>query len=330
MSAMYNEASNVETFVADLAAQDYEGDVEFIVADGVSTDGSVALLRAAARAAGLEMHVIENPQRWVSSGLNACIAAAHGDLIVRLDCHSRYPRDYLRRSAIAAEETGAWNVGGRLEPHGLTPTERAVACAMDVAFGGIGWTRVARLNTRVEVDTVPFGAYRREVFRRVGGFDETLMRGQDEEFNVRVHQAGGRTILDPTIVVRYRPRGSLRGVWRQYHGYGRWKVAVMLKHRQVLTLRSLAPATFVVSLAALGLAAVRARAARRLLALEMVTYVGAAVAFAGAAVRRRRESWTLAPRVVAVFPAFHFAHALGMLGGWLRVVAGRFPGDGAS
>ena len=280
---MHNEASNVEEFVADLAAQDFDGEVEFIVADGASTDGSVELLRVAARAAGIDVRVIDNPRQWVSPGLNACIAAASGDLIVRLDCHSRYPPDYLRRSAIAAQETGAWHVGGRLMPDGRTPTERAVACAMDVPFGGIGWTRAASANTRVEVDTVTFGAYRPDVFRRVGGFDETLIRDQDEELNLRMHRAGGRTILDPAIVVRYRPRGSLAGVWRQYYGYGLWKVPVMLKHRRVLSLRSLAPLAFVVSTGALGLAGTRVPAARRLLAAEAGAYVAVAVAFAVAA-----------------------------------------------
>jgi succinoglycan biosynthesis protein ExoA len=324
VSPMYNEALNIDDFVADLAAQDFDGEVELIVADGGSTDGSVERLRAAARAAGLDVRVVDNPRRWVSPGLNACIAAASGDLIVRLDCHSRYPPDYLRRSALAAEETGAWHVGGRLIPDGRTPTERAVACAMDVPFGGIGWTRAANANARVQVDTLTFGAYRSEVFRRVGGFDDTLIRGQDEELNLRIHRAGGRTILDPTIVVRYRPRGSLIGVWRQYYGYGLWKVAIMLKHRRVLSLRSLAPLTLVVSTGALGLAGARVPSARRCLAAQAGAYLSAAVAFAVAGLRRRGEPLSLFLRVVATFPVFHFGYGLGMLHGWLQAVARRF------
>src|SRR4051812_12741272 len=214
VSPMYNEASNIATFVDDVAGQDFDGDVEVIVADVRSTDGSVEQLLAAARAAGLDVRVVDNPQRWASPGLNACIAAARGDLIVRLDCHSRYPPDYIRLSALAAEETGAWHVGGRLVADGKTPTERAVACAMDVPFGGIAWTRAASSNGRVEVDTVTFGAYRPEVFRRVGGFDNTLIRGQDEDLNLRLQLAGGRSILDPAIVLYYRPRGTLTAVWR--------------------------------------------------------------------------------------------------------------------
>jgi succinoglycan biosynthesis protein ExoA len=325
ISPMYNEASNIEHFVADLAAQDFQGAVELIVADGASTDGSLNLLQAAAGAAGIAVRVVDNPRRWVSPGLNACIAIARGDLIVRLDFHARYPPDYLRLCALAAQETGGWNVGGRLVPDGQTPTERAIACAMDVPFGGIGWTRAASANTRVEVDTVTFGAFPPDVFRRVGGFDETLVRNQDDELNLRIRLAGGRTILDPAIVVRYRPRGSLAGVWRQYHEYGFWKVPVMLKHKRVLSLRSLAPLAFVVGTGALGLAAARARPARRLLAAEAGAYGAAAAVFALSSVRRRGEPLSLVPRVAATFPAFHFSYGLGMLHGWLNAAVERLP-----
>ena len=109
--------------------------------------------------------MIDNPAGWVSPGLNACIREARGDLIVRLDCHSRYPKDYLRRCAELSEQTGAWNVGGRLVPTGTTPTERAVACAMDSPFGGIGWTRCAT-DGPVTTDTVTFGAFRPEAFEQ--------------------------------------------------------------------------------------------------------------------------------------------------------------------
>ena len=121
---MRDEAGHIETFVRDLAAQDHPGELEVFVADGRSTDDSVARLRSAAREAGLSVEVIDNPAGTVSPGLNACIRRASGDLIVRMDCHSTYPPDYLRRSAVAAEETGAWCVGGLWVPFGRTRVER--------------------------------------------------------------------------------------------------------------------------------------------------------------------------------------------------------------
>jgi succinoglycan biosynthesis protein ExoA len=313
-----NEGSNVEHFVSDLAAQDFAGEIEVLVADGNSDDGSAERLRAAAWAAGINLRVLDNPAGWVSQGLNTCIREARGDLIVRLDCHSRYSADYLRRCAELSERTGAWNVGGRLVPTGTTPMERAVACAMDSPFGGIGWTRAAG-GGPVETDTVTFGAFRPEAFKHAGMFDETLVRNQDDEFNLRLRRAGGQIVLDPDITVMYRPRGSIGRVWRQYYEYGLWKVPVMLKHRRVLTVRSVAPLAFVLGTAAL-VSIARFPLARRLLVLQWSLYAAAGLAFAVRSVHDRGESWGLLPRVLAAFPAFHLGHGSGQAVGWLRAL----------
>src|SRR2546422_2281026 len=103
VAPMVDESEHVESLVADLAAQDFDGELEIIVADGRSTDGSAARLRAAARRSALDVTVLDNPQRSAAAGLNRCIARATGDLIVRLDCHASYPPDFLRRCALASE-----------------------------------------------------------------------------------------------------------------------------------------------------------------------------------------------------------------------------------
>ena len=318
---MRNEAEHVERLVADIADQDFKGDVEVLVADGASTDGSAGLLLEAARRHGVDVTVIENPAGLVSPGLNACLRQVTGELIVRLDCHSRYPTNYLSRCVLAAEETNAHNVGGLFVPTGRTPMERAVGIAMDSPFGGVHWTRDASAGRRVEVDTVPYGAFRRGAFELAGFFDESLVRDQDDEFNFRLRRAGGRVVMDPTICIFYTPRGSLRAVGRQYYEYGLWKVPVMVKHRGVISARSMVPLAFVVSIAVLVPAAARFRSARRLLALELGAYSLSAVGFAGISVARRNER-ALFPRVVATYPAFHLAFGLGMLHGWLKAGLG--------
>ena len=317
VAPMYNEADHIEDLVADVAAQDFEGELEFIVADGESTDGSVELLSSAAERHGLALRLIDNPERWVSHGLNAAVRAATGDLVVRIDCHSRYPSDYVRRCVDVAVETGADNVGGVVVAQGRTPTQRAAACAMDSAFGGIGWSRHDDAE-RVEVDTVPFGAFRPDAFRRVGLFDESLVRNQDDEFNLRLRLAGGRIVRDPSISLKYTPRGSFRGLFRQYYEYGRWKVPVMLKHKRIVSMRSLAPAALVLSFLALTVLSVITHHAVAFLLAELAAYTTGAVVFAVHAVRSRGESWRLLPRVAAVFPTIHLAYGFGMAAGWLR------------
>jgi succinoglycan biosynthesis protein ExoA len=319
IAPMWNEAGHIPQLVADLANQTFDGDVELIVADGRSTDDSVNQLRRAADRHDLEVKILDNPARWVSPALNRCIREATGDLIVRVDCHSGYPSDYLSRCAAAAEETGADNVGGIFIPCGRTLIERAVAAAMDSPFGGIHWTRQAHKG-RVEVDTVPYGAFRPEAFERAGVFDETLIRDEDEDFNFRLRSAGGRIVLDPSIRIFYTPRSSWRRVFHQYYEYGLWKPAVMWKHRRVVSVRSLAPGAFVVSL--LGLAAVaRWRSvAVKLLAVDAGTYAAGAAIFGVAAVKSHRVPWRLLPSVIAAFPVFHVAYGLGTIAGWLRVL----------
>ena len=317
---MLNEAHNVERLVSDLAGQDFRGAVEVLVADGGSTDGSVELLRTHAARAGLAVTIVENPERLVAHGLNRCIGLATGDLIVRLDCKSHYPPDYLRRSAVASEETGAWTVGGLLLTSGQTPTERAAGCAMASPFGGLGWSRGTAAR-RVEVDTVYLGSFRPEAFRRVGTFDPEMGDNHDEELNLRVREAGGRVVSDPTIRAYYTPPGSFERIFGRYFSYGLYKVPVMLKHRRIVTMRSLAPMGFLASAALLAPGALRSERARRLLAAELCLYALAAGAFGAASIRKQRERWALLPRVVAIFPTFHLAYALGMAEGLRRAVA---------
>jgi glycosyltransferase involved in cell wall biosynthesis len=319
VAPMYNEATHIEQTVADVAGQDFDGDIELLVADGGSTDGSVERLRAAAARHGLDTRILENPNRWVSQGLNACIAAATGDLLIRIDCHSGYPPDYIRRCVVASEETGAENVGGVFVPRGRTVTERAVACAMASAFGGIHWTRHGSAE-RVEVDTVPYGAFRPTAFHLAGTFDEDLVRNQDDEFNFRLRRFGGRIVLDPAIRIFYTPRGSFRHVARQYYEYGLWKPAVMRKHGRVVSARSLAPGAFVASLVVLAALAPWLAAATALLQLELGAYALSAIGFGAASIRRTREDWRLLPRVVVAFPTFHVAYGVGTLAGCGRVL----------
>ncbi len=330
IAPMRNEARHVARFVEDVAAQDFEGHLELLVADGASTDGCVGILRAEAERLGVPLTVVPNPRRIAPTGLNACLRRADADLLVRMDCHSRYPADYVRRCAAASEETGAWNVGGVVIPDGDRPMERAVASAMDSPFGGIGWTRHAEGGERTEVDTVTFGAFRPEAFENAGLFDEAFVRNQDDEFNLRLRRAGGRIVLDPAIRVRYTPRGSWRGVFRQYYEYGLWKIPVMRKHNAVLGLRSLAPIGLVASLVVLAVLSIPFAWARWALVAEALVYSGGATVFAVRSSRRRKEPLRRVPRVASVFPAFHFGYGIGMALGLIRAAFSRGATDAAA
>lgn len=322
IAPMRNEGPYVEDLVADLTAQDIEEEFEVIIADGRSTDGSGEVLTNAAERMGLRLKLLDNPCGYASPGLNLCIREAQGDVIVRLDCHTRYPADYVRRCVEAVRETGAWNIAGIFTAIGTTPMERAGACALDSPFGGHNWTRKRAAGCRIEVDTNYLGAFPREALVRVGLYDEDLVVGEVEALNLALRKAGGKILLDPDIHSFYHPRGSFRSLFRQYYRYGYWKVAAMAKHGAVLSARSVVPCIFVLSLIGIGIAAIFSTTARWLLLAEVAVYVLGALVFGAVAIRRRRESLRLLPRVVGVFATFHVAHGLGMLHGGVRRLLG--------
>jgi succinoglycan biosynthesis protein ExoA len=323
VAPMLNEARHVEQLAADLAAQDVEAELELVVADGGSDDGCRELLRAAAERHGLGLTLVDNPKRWAGPGLNRALRHATGEIVVRLDCHTRYPPEYVRRCLETLESTGAWNVGGCFTAVGETPTERAIACAYDSPFGGISWTRHRASAGPIESDIVYYGAFPRWVFERVGLYDEQLGTAELEDLCQRIRDAGGTVVHDPALSLLYRPRSTFAGLARQYYRYGLWKVAATRKHGRPLSGRSVVPLVFVGSLAALGLSAPASRRARGVLGAELCGYGLAAACFAAVAVRGRQESWRLTPRVALAFAVCHTMHGAGQVHGWIRAARRR-------
>ncbi|MFN9745254.1 MAG: glycosyltransferase family 2 protein [Betaproteobacteria bacterium] len=246
-----NEAAFIDAFVAGVLAQRLPAgtELELVVADGASDDGTRARLDAAA-ARDARVRVVENPERITPVALNRAIAASRGEVIVRMDVHTTYAPDYVAMCAQVLAETGADCVGGAWRPMG----EGAIAHAFRSRFGS-GGAASRREAYSGPVDTVYLGAWRRDTLLALAGFDEALVRNQDDELALRITRGGGRVWQDARIVSHYTPRESLGALWRQFHQYGYWKVAVIRKHRLPASARHLVPFGFVATLALLALAA---------------------------------------------------------------------------
>ena len=179
-----------------------------------------------------------------------------------MDAHTRYASDYVRNCLEVLRTTGADNVGGPWVARGTGIIGRTVAAALQSPFS-FGGTRGHNPDYEGIVDTVYLGCWPREVFGRVGLFDEELVRNQDDEFNLRLTRAGGKIWQSPRIKSWYRPRGSTVRLLRQYMQYGYWKVRVIQKHKIPASVRHLIPGLFVLSLVVLALAAPWSRVAAR-------------------------------------------------------------------
>jgi len=254
--------------------------------------------------ADTRLRIVDNPKRITPAGMNAGINAAHSDFIAIMGAHQRYAPDYLRRSIEVLERTGADNVGGAMFCEADTWLQRAIAAAHHSPFS-VGGARWHNPNYEGPADTVFGGVYRREVFARIGLFDEQLARNQDDELNFRLIRAGGKIWQSPAIRSWYRPRGSLAALFRQYRQYGYWKVRVIQKHRMPASWRHLVPSAFVLLLILLPVLSIRAWLL--LLIMYLAGNLGASVLTAA------QYGWRLLPALPAVFACYHFGYGWGFL-----------------
>ena len=303
--------------LASILANDYpQNRLEVLVIDGMSTDGTRQIVTGFARDYPF-IKLLDNPRRITPAALNIGITQARGDIIIRVDAHSTYPPNYLSSLVAWQKKTGADNVGGvwRILPGGNTAMARAIAVGLAHPFGvGNAYYRIGASAPRW-VDTVPFGCYRREVFTRIGLFDEEHVRTEDDEFNLRLRKNGGRILLVPEIVIDYYARESLNQVWRMYYQYGYFKALVARKLGGVLSLRHLIPSLLVLTLA-LSLLLGRWFPVLGVLGfLTLSVYLLADLTCA--LVAGRGQGLAVTADLTLVFPALHFSYGLGFLKGLL-------------
>ncbi len=309
-----NEERNLEAAVTRVLDQDYPGPLEVVLALGPSSDRTDEVARDLT-ARDPRVRAVGNPRGHTPSGLNAAIATARYDIILRLDGHALLPADYIRVAVAVLEATGADNVGGIMAAEGGGPFEQAVARAMCSPLGvGGGAFHVG--GTAGPADSVYLGVFRRETLQRLGGYDEQFERAQDWELNYRIRRAGGLVWFTPRLRVSYRPRRSLRTLARQYFHYGRWRRVILRRHPDTATVRYLAPpATLVAIIAGILLAVIG-------YPVGLLAPAGyAALVLAGSIWTGRTLPVAVALRLPAVYVTMHQAWALGFLTSRTRLAA---------
>lgn len=304
-----NEAANIDACIRSILSQEAPDGLEVVVADGRSTDGSAALARAAGAI------VVDNPRQITPAGLNAALAAARGDVIVRFDGHAQMPPGYVAACVRALEEEpGALSVGGWCRIEGRGPWGRALGAALGSRLG-TGNPRPRREprpgDGRVDVDGFAFGCWRADVLRAQGGWDERFLRNQDFELSYRLRRSGGRVVFDPAIWSVYRPRESFARIARQYWDYGRFKALAFTSAPRSIRPRQLAPLGLLATVATAATRSSLARPARAALAV----YAGAL----GLVTVRSEGGW----RTFPVLATIHAAWGGGLVFGLARIALSR-------
>lgn len=321
--AMRNEAANIARCVTSILGQDFPPDrLEVRVLDGGSTDGSMDLVRSLV-GDRRGWHLGSNPRHIQAAAWNLGIEAATGDVVGILSGHAELAPTYVRAAVGVLARTGADMVGGPVQAIGEGAMGRAVARAVSTPFG-VGGASFRYLDHEAEVDTVFMGLCRRATYRRFG-FDEEMVRNQDDELSYRLLDAGARIVCSPRIQSSYRSRATIRSLWRQYLDYGRWKVRVIQKHPGQVRPRHLVPAALVLALGTLAAGSLLWTPVAIALALLLVVYA-LGIAFASASAARG-----LPPRAAIllpiVYPVLHLSYGLGFWIGLIRFRGSWGPGS---
>ncbi|MBP6822088.1 MAG: glycosyltransferase family 2 protein [Acidobacteria bacterium] len=247
-----NESGYIERCLNAVVEQDYPAErMEIIIADGMSTDTTREIIQSfQSRFANIRL--IDNPGKIAPTGLNRATEMAAGEIIARVDGHCEIAPDYISRAVehLQNEEPNGIvdGVGGPIETIGETATAEVIAAAMSSAFGvGNSAFRTVKDKTML-ADSIAFPVYTRLIIERAGGYDEELVRNQDDEYNYRLRKLGAKLLLAADVRSRYYSRGTMQKLFKQYFQYGFWKVRVLQKHPRQMSVRQFIPPAFVLSL----------------------------------------------------------------------------------
>lgn len=316
-----NEEKYIGKCLDSVVANDYPKDcLEILVVDGMSSDGTRDILAQYERRYSY-MKVLQNPKTIIPAALNVGIKAAKGEIILRLDAHTTYGTDYFSKCVESLQKHNADNVGGVLKTVAGEETliAKAIALVLSHPFGvGSSHFRTRVLKEPRYVDTVAFGCFRKEIFDKIGLYDEALLRSEDMNFNQRLRGSGGKIMLIPDIVMYYHAKSSVADFVRHTFSNGYWLTYPVRIRKLKFSWRHNAPLLAMT----LFLAVAGAVPAVPLMivpaALMLMLYGTAALYFSFRAARRERI-----PGLVFVMPfiffLLHVMYALGSLWGIVRI-----------
>jgi len=319
-----NEISHITDCLESVLNQDYPQDkLEILVCDGGSTDGTREIIETYCQQYP-NMRLFNNKKRITPSAMNLGIINSSGDLIIRVDAHANYAKDYIAKCVEWSKKTGADNVGGPACAKGEGLWGKAIELAHYSPFG-LGGASFRVGNYEGYADTVFGGAFKREVFDKVGLYDERLVRNQDIELNSRIISSGGTCYLTPEIRSTYYCRSNLKDLWQQNYNNGLWSIYTRKISKQALSLRHFVPFLFVLGLILSAISMLVGWLLFRSLAwwftLPLIlcagSYIFASMFFATRIAHKNRLKYLIP--LLAVFATLHISYGWGSMVGVFTV-----------
>lgn len=312
---VYNEEKYIENCIDSLLLQDYPQEcMEWIFVDGMSSDRTRELIMAYIEKYPKLIKLLSNSNKTVPYAMNIGIKNARGKYIIRLDAHADYNNDYISKCVYYLDTTDADNVGGVAETKSKGSVGNAIAKMLSSRFG-VGNSEFRTNGESGYIDTVPFGAFRREVFEKWGGYDERLTRNQDNEMNYRIRKNGGKIYLSSDIKLSYYCRDSIKGISDMAVKNGMWNVITMKLCPGSMGVRHFIPLAFLLSLIILPIAGIIYHPIWWLFALEMKLYFVLDCLFSAMQASGIKEFFLL----FLLFPVFHITYGAGSLKGILKL-----------
>lgn len=308
-----NEEAIIEQCLGMVLSQDYPHDkMEVLIADGMSTDRTREVISRVIMDQDIPVTVLDNHAKIVPTAMNMAIRHSRGEIIVRIDGHAIIQSDYIRQCVECLISNNVDCVGGAVDSVGTGYVGEAIAVAMSSKFGvgGAGFRTSSENNHPVLTDTVPFGAYKKEVFKKIGFFNEQMVRHQDYEFCFRLRKSGGKIMLLPVARAKYFVRSTLKSLWKQYWQYGIWKGHFIRKYPGSLKIRHLVPPVFVAILFISAFLALSLKTGTWLFGLTF----GAYLAFIVIALLNfiSKGNWKYLPALALILPCMHFSWGIGL------------------
>ena len=307
----YNEKDYILSCMKAIAAQTYPSDlIKTFVCDGNSSDGTQLVIKNYSNKNN-RFQLLVNEKKTTPHALNLGIKNSSSDIIIILGAHSELDIDFVKQSIETfSVDPSIMCVGGVLENVYENETSKTIGLAMSSVFG-VGNAHFRTGTKKGYVDTVAFGAYKKEIFEKVGLFNEELVRNQDDEFNYRVTSSGFKIYLNPDIKCKYFVRASYPKLFKQYYQYGYWKMYVNILHKTVTTIRQLVPAAFVIYLFVLLLLAI----INPFLFLVMTSFFALYLTLSLIFAFGQSPNPVTAIKIVYAFIILHFGYGVGYIQG---------------